>query len=300
MSLYYNQHTVAKPVRCIGVGMHSGKTVHLTIRPAPVNHGIRFVRTDLADTPSIAAHFNMVVDTSLATVIGYEGFIVSTIEHLMAAFSGMAIDNALIEIDSHEMPIMDGSASIFADSIASVGIKEQSCPRYYFAVTEPIAMKEGEKSIAIYPSNSFEITCTIDYDHPLIQHQCFTTDLGTDNFKQEISAARTFGFLHEYEYLKRYGFAQGGSLDNVVVLDQNGILNEDGLRYPNEFARHKTLDCIGDLFLLGMPILGHVVANRSGHALNNAFLKKIFSHKQSWETRLLQDETPEKAKALAI
>lgn len=300
MSLYYNQHTVAKPVRCIGIGMHSGKTVHLTIRPAPVNHGIRFVRTDLADNPSVAAHFNMVVDTSLATVIGCEGFIVSTIEHLMSAFSGMAIDNALVEIDSHEMPIMDGSAAVFVNSIAAVGIKEQACPRYYFAVTEPIALKEGEKSIAIYPSDSFQISCTIEYDHPLIQNQCFTVDLGTDNFQQEIAAARTFGFLHEYEYLKRYGFAQGGSLDNVVVLDQNGILNEDGLRYPDEFARHKTLDCIGDLFLLGMPILGHVVAIRSGHALNNAFLKKIFSHKQSWETRLLQDETPAKSKALAI
>lgn len=300
MSLYYNQHTVAKPVRCIGVGMHSGKTVRLTIRPAPVNHGIRFVRTDLADTPSIAAHFNMVVDTSLATVIGYEGFIVSTIEHLMATFSGMAIDNALVEIDSHEMPIMDGSASAFVNSIASVGIKEQSCPRYYFAVTEPIALKEAEKSITIYPSDSFQITCSIEYDHPLIQTQSFTIDLGTDNFKQEISAARTFGFLHEYEYLKRYGFAQGGSLENVVVLDQSGMLNEDGLRYPDEFARHKTLDCIGDLFLLGMPILGHVVAIRSGHALNNSFLKKLFSNKHSWETRLLQDETPTKSKALAI
>lgn len=265
-----------------------------------MNHGIRFVRTDLADKPSIAAHFNMVVDTSLATVIGYEGFIVSTIEHLMAAFSGMAIDNALIEIDSHEMPIMDGSASAFVDAIASVGIKEQACPRYYFAVTEPITLKEGEKSIAIYPSDSFQVTCSIDYDHPLIQYQSFTTDLGTDNFKKEISAARTFGFLHEYEYLKRYGFAQGGSLDNVVVLDQNGILNPDGLRYPDEFARHKTLDCIGDLFLLGMPILGHVVASRSGHALNNAFLKTMFSHKHSWETRLLQDEPLVKAKALAI
>lgn len=300
MTLFYNQHTVAKPVRCIGVGMHSGKTAHLTIRPAPVNHGIRFVRTDLADNPSVTAHFNMVVDTSLATVIGYDGFIVSTIEHLMAAFSGMAIDNALVEVDSHEMPIMDGSASIFVASIASAGIKEQPFPRYYFAVTEPIALKEGEKSIAIYPADSFQITCSIDYDHPLIQHQSFSTDLGTDSFKEEISAARTFGFLHEYEYLKRYGFAQGGSLENVVVLDQNGVLNKDGLRYPDEFARHKVLDCIGDLFLLGMPILGHIVANKSGHALNNAFLKKIFSHKQSWETRLLQDETREKSKALAI
>lgn len=300
MTLFFNQHTVAKTVRCSGVGMHSGKTVRLTIQPAPVNHGIRFIRTDLADQPSIAAHFNMVVDTSLATVIGYDGFIVSTIEHLMAAFSGMGIDNALVEIDSHEMPIMDGSASVFVSSIAAAGIKEQASPRYYFAVKEPIALTEGEKSIVIYPADSFQITCSIEYPHPLIQHQTFTADLAGNGFKDEVSAARTFGFLHEYEYLKRYGFAQGGSLENVVVLDQNGVLNKDGLRYPDEFVRHKILDCVGDLFLLGMPILGHVVANKSGHALNNAFLKKIFSHKQSWETRLLQDQTPAKSKALAI
>lgn len=300
MTLYYNQHTVAKPVRCTGIGMHSGKTVTLVIQPAPVNHGIRFVRTDLADTPSVAAHFNMVVDTSLATVIGYEGFIVSTIEHLMATFSGLGIDNAIVEIDSHEMPIMDGSASLFVSPILSAGITEQDSPRYYFVVKEPIVLEEGEKSIAIYPSDSFRVTCSIDYDHPLIQHQSASLNLGQDDFETAVSAARTFGFYHEYEYLKRYGFARGGSLDNVVVLDKDGILNEDGLRYPDEFVRHKILDCIGDLYLLGMPILGHVVASRSGHALNNALLKKIFSHKQSWETHPLQDDFQAKPKALAI
>ncbi|MDX9785615.1 MAG: UDP-3-O-acyl-N-acetylglucosamine deacetylase [Desulfobacterales bacterium] len=300
MCLYYYQHTVAKPVRCAGVGMHSGKTVNLTIRPAPVNHGIRFIRTDLADTPSVAAHFNMVVDTSLATVIGYDGFIVSTIEHLMAAFSGLGIDNAVVELDSHEMPIMDGSASPFVDAIRPVGIQEQDSPRYYFSVKEPIALQDGEKSLTIYPHHSFQVTCAIEYDHPLIKHQQLSMDLSTDSFPDDVSAARTFGFIHEYEYLKRYGFAKGGSLDNVIVLDQTGILNENGLRYPDEFVRHKILDCIGDLYLLGMPILGHVVANKSGHALNNAFLKEIFSRKQSWETRSLQDEIQLKAKALAI
>lgn len=300
MCLYYYQHTVAKPVRCTGVGMHSGKTVNLNIRPAPVNHGIRYVRTDLADTPSVAAHFNMVVDTSLATVIGYDGFIISTIEHLMSAFAGLGIDNAIVELDSHEMPIMDGSAAPFVEVIQAAGIREQDAPRYYFVVKEPIALMDGEKSITIYPHPSFQVTSAIEYDHPFINHQQFSMDLGTDRFPADISAARTFGFIHEYEYLKRYGFAQGGSLDNVIVLDQTGILNEDGLRYPDEFVRHKILDCIGDLYLLGMPILGHVVATKSGHALNNAFLKELFSRKQAWETRPLQDELQLKAKALAI
>jgi len=280
--------------------MHSGKKAQLTILPADINHGIRFVRTDLPDTPTIAAHFNMVVDTSLATVIGHDGFIISTIEHLMATFAGLGIDNAVVTLDSHEMPIMDGSASAFVDAIVATGIAEQNSPRYYFAVREPIALTAGDKSITIYPSESFQVTCSIDYDHPLIQRQQHTINLSTDDFISSISPARTFGFLHEYEYLKRYGFARGGSLENVVVLDKDGILNEDGLRYADEFVRHKILDCIGDLFLLGMPILGHVVANRSGHAMNNAFLKELFSRKQSWETRLLHQEVKTREKALAL
>lgn len=299
MSLYYHQHTVAKPVVCAGIGMHSGKAVHLTIRPAPVNHGIRFVRIDLADSPSVTAHFNMVVDTSLATVIGYDGFIVSTIEHLMAAFSGLGVDNALVEVDSYEMPIMDGSASEFVAAIKSAGLREQASPRYYFAVTEPISLEEGEKSMVIFPSDTFTVSCSIEYPHPLIQQQSFTADLDSRTFAKDISGARTFGFLEEYEYLKSFGFAKGGSLDNVVVLNREGILNEGGLRFPDEFVRHKILDCMGDLFLLGMPILGHVVAKRSGHAFNNAFLKTIFSQKQAWETRLLDDQ-PSVSKALAI
>ena len=300
MSLTFYQHTVAGPVHCTGVGMHSGNTVHLTIRPAPVNHGIRFVRTDLADTPSVAAHFNMVVDTSLATVIGYDGFIISTIEHLMSALSGLAIDNAIVEVDSHEMPIMDGSALPFTKALLSAGIHEQDSPRYYFAVNEPIEINEPGKSIAIYPADTFKITYTIEYDHPLIQRMSYAYELTTADYTKEVSAARTFGFYHEYEYLKKYGFARGGSLDNVVVLDKDGILNEDGLRYPNEFVRHKIMDSIGDLYLLGMPILGHVVAEKAGHAMNNAILKKIFSLKNAWKTKQLEDTSRADSKVLAI
>lgn len=284
MNMHSYQRTVAKSVCCSGVGVHSGKKVNLTIKPAPINHGIKFIRTDLADSPSISAHFNMVVDTSLATVIGYDGFIVSTIEHLMASFAGLSIDNALVELDAYEVPIMDGSAGPFTSLIKSAGIIEQVAPRYFFVVKEPIELKEGGKSVDLYPSSIFKITCTIEYDHPLVKRQTYSINVSDHAFEHEISRARTFGFLHELEYLKRYGFARGGSLDNAVVIDKDEIINDDGLRYPDEFVRHKILDCIGDFSLLGMPILGHVVAKKSGHAFNHAFLKEFFSQKESWET----------------
>jgi UDP-3-O-[3-hydroxymyristoyl] N-acetylglucosamine deacetylase len=272
------------------VGVHSGKKVNLTIKPAPSNHGIKFVRTDLLDCPCISAHFNMVVDTSLATVIGYEGFIVSTIEHLMASFSGLSIDNALVEIDSYEMPIMDGSAGPFASMIRSAGIREQDAPRYFFVVKKPIELKEEDKMVGIYPCSTYKITCTIEYDHSLINKQSYSVDLSEQVFEREICRARTFGFLNEYEYLKRYGLARGVSLDNVVVVDSKDVINKDGLRYKDEFVRHKILDCIGDFSLLGMPILGHVVVSKSGHAFNHAFLKKFFFQKESWETRTINNE----------
>ncbi len=284
-----HQRTVARPVSCSGSGVHSGKKVTLTIRPAPINHGIKFVRTDLPDCPGIFAHFNAVVDTSLATVIGYNGFIVSTIEHIMATFAGLSIDNAIVELDAYEVPIMDGSARHFTSLIRSTGIVEQVGPRCFFVVKEPIELKENGKSVAIYPDSTFRITYTIDFPHPLIQKQSYSFEVSDDVFDSEISRARTFGFLQEVEYLKRYGLARGGSLDNVIVLDQKGIVNEDGLRYPDEFVRHKILDCLGDFSLLGMPVLGHLVVNKSGHAFNHAFLKEFFAQKNSWDTLTIHD-----------
>jgi len=288
--MYFKQKTVAQPVSCSGVGVHSGKKVNLTIKPAQSNHGIKFIRTDLLDCPCISAHFNMVVDTSLATVIGYEGFIVSTIEHLMASFAGLSIDNALVEIDSYEMPIMDGSAGPFTSMIRSAGIREQDAPRYFFVVKKPIELKENGKMVGIYPCSTYKITCTIEYDHSLIKKQSYSVDLSDRVFEREICRARTYGFLHEYEYLKKYGLARGVSLDNVVVIDSKDVINKDGLRYKDEFVRHKILDCIGDFSLLGMPILGHVVVSKSGHAFNHAFLKEFFSQKESWETRTINTE----------
>lgn len=289
--MHFKQRTVAGSIKCSGTGIHSGKKVNLTIKPAPINHGIKFKRIDLLDSPSISAHFNMIVDTSLATVIGYDGFIVSTIEHLMATFVGLSIDNALVEIDSYEMPIMDGSAEVFTTSIMAAGIKEQEAQRCFFVVKKPIELKENGKFVGIYPESSFKITCDIDYDHPLIKKQSYTIELSDNVFEREICRARTFGFLHEYENLKRFGLARGCSLDNVVVIDEKNILNKDGLRYKNEFVRHKLLDCMGDFALLGMPVLGHVKVSKSGHFFNQAFLKKFFAQKKSWETSIIH-KTP--------
>ena len=283
--MHIKQRTLKTPASCSGIGVHSGKAVNLTIHPAPANHGIKFVRTDLLNSPDISAHFNQVVDTSLATVIGYDGFIVSTIEHLMAAFSGLSIDNALVEVDAYEMPIMDGSAGPFTDMILKAGIETQQSPRCYFVIKEPIELQENGKFVGLYPAARFKISCTMEYDTPLIQKQSYAVELSEKTFAADVCRARTFGFLHEYEMLKHYGLGQGGSLDNCIVIDQDKILNPDGLRYQDEFVRHKILDCIGDFSLLGMPILGHIVLDKSGHAFNHAFLQKFFSQKGSWITQ---------------
>ena len=297
------QRTLAEPVGCSGFGMHSGKEVHLTILPARDNYGIKFFRTDLPDCPGVSAHINNVVDSSLATVIGNDGFIVSTIEHLMACFSAMGIDNAKVELDAYEMPIMDGSAAPFMSMIRSAGTTEQSCSRCYFVVKEPIELAEEGKFIGIYPADQFQLQYTIEYDHPLIGRQSCSIDLSDEVFETDIARARTFGFLHEYEYLKQYGFARGASLDNVVVIDNDHVLNPNGLRYSDEFVRHKMLDCLGDFSLLGMPILGRIVAQKSGHAFHFNFLNTFFSRKDAWETKILSEpvQCPEaRLKELAI
>ncbi|MEJ2656014.1 MAG: UDP-3-O-acyl-N-acetylglucosamine deacetylase [Desulfobacterales bacterium] len=293
--MHIHQRTIARSANCTGIGIHSGKRVNLTIKPAPPNHGIKFIRKDLLDCPVISAHFNMVVDTSLATVIGYEGFIVSTIEHLMASFAGLSIDNALVEVDNYEMPIMDGSAGPFTSMIKSAGIRELDTPRYFFVVKEPIELIKDGKMVGIYPCSTYKITCTIEYDHPLINQQSYSVEVSERVWEQDISKARTFGFLHEYEYLKRYGLARGVTLENVIAIDGKDVINEGGLRYQDEFVRHKILDCIGDFSLLGMPILGHVVAKKSGHAFNHSFLKRFFAEKESWETRTINDIRPRRS-----
>jgi UDP-3-O-[3-hydroxymyristoyl] N-acetylglucosamine deacetylase len=278
------QQTLGHPVRCTGVGLHSGKKVNLTIKPAPVNHGIRFVRTDLPHKPIINAHFRNVIDTSLATTLGEDGVIVSTVEHLMAALAGLHIDNACLEMDAYEAPIMDGSAGPFSTMLKEAGIVDQTGKRYFFVVKEPIEMEEEDKKVGLYPSDIPRVTCSIDFDHPLLRNQSYSITLDDGHFEKEISHARTFGFLNEVDYLKRNGFARGGSLENAVVIDKDKVLNPEGLRYKDECIRHKILDCIGDLSLLGMPIVGHIVAHKSGHALNHSLLKRFMDRKSCWET----------------
>lgn len=299
MSQDKTQKTIARAVKCSGIGMHSGQMVNLTVKPAAINHGIQFARTDLPNQPSIPARFNKVVDTSLATVIGSDGFIISTIEHLMATFSGLAIDNALVEVDSYELPIMDGSAGPFTRMLKNAGIQHQSSPRCFLVVEKPIELSDGDKFVGIYPSPDLRITCSIEFNHPLIRTQDYSAVITAEHFENQIADARTFGFLHEVEYMKKFGLAQGGSLENAVVIDQDSVLNEGGLRYVDEFVRHKLLDCIGDFSLLGLPILGHVVAKRSGHRFHHAFLEHLFLKKSAWRTQTFyngidRSETPVK------
>lgn len=288
MALYDKQHTVASTVSFSGVGVHSGKEVHLSVIPAPENHGIRFRRIDLPGKPVIMAHFNRVVDTSLATVVGENGCIVSTIEHLMAAFSGLSIDNALIELDGHEVPIMDGSAAVFTEAIRRAGIMEQDAKRLYFVINSPILLEKDGKSVRAYPGFCRRMTCTIVFDNPLIGEQTYTLDITRERFEAEISRARTFGFYEEIELLKFYGLGKGGSLDNAVVINGDSIMNPDGLRYADEFVRHKILDAIGDFSLMGMPIIGHLELYKSGHQFNHAFLTEFFKQKDCWETMTLE------------
>ncbi|MGD1974912.1 MAG: UDP-3-O-acyl-N-acetylglucosamine deacetylase [Desulfobacterales bacterium] len=297
------QRTLAQEVSCSGIGLHSGKDVCLKLKPAPINHGIKFVRKDLPDNPTIPARFNCVVDTSLATVIGMDGAIVSTIEHLMACLAGLSIDNVIVELDSYEVPVMDGSAGPFTRMILEAGIREQEAERHFFVLKKPIELEHDGKFVGAYPDKSFKITCNIKFEHQLIRNQTCSIEVVDYLFEREISNARTFGFLHDVEQMKRYGLARGGSLENAVVIDKSNILNEDGLRFRDEFVRHKLLDCIGDFSLLGMPILGHIVTIKSGHAFNHAFLEKFFNNKACWQTQTLPtspDPTHKTVKSLAI
>ena len=300
---FIRQRTLARPVTCTGVGVHSGITVELSIKPAPSNYGIRFTRCDLPDSPAISAIFNNVVDTSLATVIGNEGAIVSTIEHLMASFVGLSIDNAVVEISGYEMPIMDGSAARFTEMILEAGVQELPTPRSFIVITKDLELKEGDKYVKATPHPDFKLSCTIEFDHPLIKKQTYVFDMSEKTFSEEICMARTFGFFKDVEMLRRYGLAKGASLDTGIAIDRESILNEGGLRFDDEFVRHKLLDCLGDFSLLGMPILGHIETYKSGHAFNHAFLRELFNRKDCWETRVFEGHEPYntvESKSLAI
>ncbi len=271
------QKTLAQPIKTVGIGLHSGRKSTLTIKPAPIDFGIQFVRVDMPNAVPIPAHALAVCDTRLASVIQSQGVKVSTVEHLLSACSGLGLDNLLIEVDAEEVPIMDGSAASFLFLIESAGTVEQEAPRKFMVIQKAVEVREGNKLARLEPYFGFKLDFTIDFKHPAVDKtgQRFMVDFAEHAYRSEIGRARTFGFAHEVEALREIGLARGGSLDNAIVLDEHRILNNEELRYDDEFVRHKILDAIGDLYLAGHPIVGAYTAEKSGHALNNALLRKL-------------------------
>ena len=287
------QRTLRRQVACAGIGLHSGHKVTLTLKPAPADSGIRFRRTDLGvEIPASVAY---VSGTNHATVLSSNGATVETVEHLLAAIAAMGLDNAVVELDHREVPVMDGSSAPFVYLIQEAGLKTQPAPRRYLKVVRPITVSRGDKLMSLYPSDFFKVTYSISFDHPLLRHQSHTLQVNEEAFIEHIAPARTFGFLHEVELLRQQGLAQGGSLENAIVLSETGVLNNQ-LRYEDEFVRHKILDAIGDLSLVGYPIIGHLVAHRAGHALHTAFAKRVLDEPDAWK---LVEQSTEPASVLA-
>ncbi len=275
----FNQRTLKEAISCQGIGLHTGLPVTLKLRPAAAGHGIRFVRTDLARPVEIPAHADYVVDTSLATTLGRDGVKVGTVEHLLAALAGLGVDNLRIELDGPEVPIMDGSAAPFVYLVKTAGIRVQDEPKSFLVIKKAVSVTDGDKEATFSPASRFKIDCVIDFKHPLISDQQFEMEFSDHTFAREVSRARTFGFLRDVEMLKKVGLAKGGSLENAIVVDEFSILNPDGLRFPDEFVRHKTLDALGDVSLFGYPVIGHLKVHKGGHALNHKLVQRVLADK---------------------
>jgi UDP-3-O-[3-hydroxymyristoyl] N-acetylglucosamine deacetylase len=275
------QRTLRRPVSCTGIGLHSGNRVTLSLKPAPADYGIRFQRSDLGglEIPATVTHLGGI---QYQTGLMREAVSVETVEHLLAALTAVGIDNVIVDLNHSEVPIMDGSAAPFVYLILNeAGVKRLTQPRRYLKVLRPISLAQGDKRIALYPSDHFKVTYSISFDHPLLRHQSKTMSITEESFVEEIAPARTFGFLKEVEMLRQRGLALGGSLDNAIVLGETGVLN-NALRFDDEFVRHKILDVIGDLTLVGYPVIGHLVAHRGGHALHTAFAARILQETDAW------------------
>lgn len=279
----FHQRTLQRTASIEGVGLHSGQAVTLRLVPAPADHGLVFVRTDLPERPSIPVRSENVVDTSLATTLGVGAARVATVEHLLAALSGLGIDNLRIELDGPEVPIVDGSAEPFARLISEVGIRTQDAFKEFLVIKRQVTVTDGDKHATFSPARRFRIDCTIDFKHPLITDQQFTLEFSGHSFVREVARARTFGFLRDVDRLRQMGLARGGSLDNAVVVDDFSILNPEGLRFPDEFVRHKLLDALGDVALLGRPVIGAMTAHKTGHALNQRLVAKVLSDASNYE-----------------
>jgi UDP-3-O-[3-hydroxymyristoyl] N-acetylglucosamine deacetylase len=279
------QRTLKTKTKTTGVGLHSGEKVTLVLRPAAANTGIVFTRTDLEPAPHARAEATSVVDTRLSTCISVGSARVATIEHLMSAFAGLGIDNAYIDIDGPEVPILDGSAGPFVFLLQSAGIEEQKAAKQFIRILKPIEIRDGDKWARFEPYDGFRITFTIEYRHPVFAsgHQSVCVDFAETSYIQELSRARTYGFMQDVEAMRSQGLALGGSLDNAIVMDEYRVLNSDGLRYDNEFVKHKVLDAIGDLYLLGHPVIGAYVGHKSGHALNNTLVRRLLAEPSAYE-----------------
>ena len=279
-----SQATVKRAAQCHGIGLHSGVEVAMSLLPALPDHGIRVRRTDVApETGEIPVDLAHVVNNRLSTVIGNRhGVTVATVEHLMAALAGMGVDNAVVALDGPEVPAMDGSATPFVELIEQAGVHDQKAPRRAIRVRKPVSVGNGETSISMMPADGFSIEFQIEFDSPVIARQAKCVEFANGTFVDHIAPARTFGFVDDVERLRRAGFARGASLDNAIAIDREQVVNRDGLRFDDEFVRHKILDCVGDLYLAGAPILARVVAVRSGHAANHDLLRAMFADRDSW------------------
>jgi UDP-3-O-[3-hydroxymyristoyl] N-acetylglucosamine deacetylase len=274
------QRTLKETIRASGIGLHSGEKVYMTLRPAPANNGIVFRRLDLPEPVDIPADALGVTETTLGTTLEHAGGKVATVEHLMSAMAGLGIDNAFVDLTAAEVPIMDGSAAPFLYLVQEAGVKRLSAARKHLKIVRPVQITDGDKRIAVYPSDHFKVSYTISFDHPLLRHQSRTERITEQSFAESIAAARTFGFLKEVEWMRQNGLALGGSLENAIVIGDAGVLN--ALRFEDEFVRHKILDAIGDLALIGYPIIGHVVAHRAGHALHTALVSRLLEERDAW------------------
>lgn len=279
------QRTLKSTVQATGVGLHTGEKVYLTLRPAAIDSGIVFRRVDLAQPFDIRAEAHAVHDTRLSTCLESNGVRVATVEHLMSALSGLGIDNAIVELTSPELPIMDGSAGTFIFLLQSAGLVEQAAPKKFIRIKRTVEVRDGDKWVRFDPFNGYKLTFTINFAHPVFANtkQNVTVDLGEHSYIKEVSRARTFGFMHDVENMRAQGLALGGNLDNAIVMDEYRVINPDGLRFEDEFVKHKVLDAIGDLYLLGHPLVGAFSGYKSGHALNNALCRAMLADESSWE-----------------
>jgi UDP-3-O-[3-hydroxymyristoyl] N-acetylglucosamine deacetylase len=279
------QRTLKNTIRATGVGLHTGDKVYLTLHPSEPDTGIRFRRVDLETPVMIAARPENVGETKLSTTLVRDGVKVSTVEHLLSALAGLGIDNAIVDVSAAEVPIMDGSAGPFVFLLQSAGVVEQDVPKQYIRIKRAIRVEDGDKWAAFEPFEGFKVTFTIDFEHPAFSEHLKTAvmDFSSTTFVKEVSRARTFGFMKDIEFLRENNLALGGSLDNAIVVDDDKVLNEDGLRYADEFVKHKILDAIGDLYLLGYSLIGEYQGFKSGHALNNKLLLSLMNDKDAWE-----------------